>query len=71
MGQDHPTMNPTVFKTALREAKARIGIHRGQKINMIAKKKKEIKSHLESGNEAMALIHVGLVFAPFEQQPLK
>lgn len=51
-------MNPTVLKTALRQAKARIGIRRGQKLNAIAKKKKEIKAHLESGNETMALIHV-------------
>jgi len=60
MGADQPQMNPTVLKTALREAKCRIGIRRGQKLNAIAKKKKEIKAHLESGNEAMALIHVFL-----------
>lgn len=58
MGQDQPKMNPTTLKSALRQAKARINIRRGQKVNNIAKKKKEIKSYLESGNETMALIHV-------------
>ncbi len=60
MGQEQTTLNPSVLKSALRQAKARIGIRRGQKINTIAKKKKELKDHLESGNEGMALIHVGL-----------
>jgi len=58
MGQDQPKMNPSVLKSALRQAKARINLRRGQKINNIAKKKKEIKVYLESGNETMALIHV-------------
>lgn len=56
-------MNPTVMKSALRQAKARIAMRRGQKLNAIAKKKREIKAHLESGNEAMALIHVLLLQA--------
>ncbi len=59
MGQEESApLNPTALKSALRQAKARIGIRRGQKINAIAKKKKELKDHLESGNEGMALIHV-------------
>jgi hypothetical protein len=58
MGQEHSKMNPHVMKSALRQAKARINIRRGQKINNIAKKKKEIKMYLEAGNETMALIHV-------------
>jgi len=58
MGQEQATLNPTALKTALREAKARINIRRGQRLNEIAKKKKEIRAHLESGNEMMALIHV-------------
>ena len=58
MGQDHPKMNPSASKGARSQAEARIGIRRGQKLNAITKKKKEIKAHLESGNEAMALIHV-------------
>jgi len=60
MGKTQAKMNPTVMKSALRQAKARIGIKRGQKLNLIAKKKKEIKNHLESGNEQMAFIHVHL-----------
>jgi hypothetical protein len=61
MGQKQVKMNPTVMKSALRQAKGRIGIRRGQKLNLIVKKKKEIKNHLESGNEQMALIHVPLL----------
>lgn len=58
MGQSNTTLNRAVIQSALRQAKARMAIRRGQKLNMIAKKKKEIKAHLESGNEVMALIHV-------------
>lgn len=58
MGQEQPKMKAQTLKSALRQAKARINIRRGQKLNNIAKKKKEIQSHLESGNETMALIHV-------------
>lgn len=62
MGQKQTKLNPTVLKSALRQAKGRMGIRRGQKLNLIAKKKKEIKAHLESGNEQMALIHVLLIY---------
>ena len=58
MGQEHPTLNKAQLQSDLRQAKARIAIRRGQKINAINKKKKEIKAHLESGNEMMAMVHV-------------
>jgi hypothetical protein len=58
MGQEQSKMNPSILRSALRQAKARINIRRGQKVNNIAKKKREIKTYLESGNETMALIHV-------------
>lgn len=50
--------DPTFIKGTLRKAKARLGIKRSQKINCIAKKKKEILDKLEAGNETMALINV-------------
>ena len=58
MGQKQATLNQSEIRTALREAKARISIHRGKKVNAIAKKKKDIEGHLASGNEAMAMVHV-------------
>lgn len=50
----------TSLKGTLRKAKARIGVKKSQKQNSIAKKKKEILSKLESGNETMALINVNV-----------
>ena len=58
MGQELPTLNKTQLQSDLRQAKARITIRRGQKLNAINKKRKEIKAHLESANEMMALVHV-------------
>lgn len=58
MGQEHPTLNRAQLQSDLRQAKARISIRRGQKVNAVTKKKKEIKAHLESGNEMMAMVHV-------------
>jgi len=40
----------------LRQSISRINIHRGKKLNLIAKKKDEICKHLESGNEVNAKI---------------
>jgi len=40
----------------LRQAISRINIHRGKKLNSIAKKKDDICKHLESGNEMNAKI---------------
>ena len=37
---------------------SRINIHRGKKLNMIAKKKDDIAKHLEAGNEVNAKIWV-------------
>jgi hypothetical protein len=42
----------------LRQAISRIGIHRGKKLNAIAKKKDDICKHLEAGNEVNAKIWV-------------
>ena len=58
MGSSESSFNGSEFKSALRQAKARINIHRGHRVNAITNKKKDIKGHLESGNEVMALIHV-------------
>jgi len=53
-------IDATSLKGTLRKAKARIGIKKNQKENLIAKKKKEILAKLESGNETMALINVSV-----------
>ena len=58
MGQQQNGMSPSVLKGALRQAKIRIGLRRGQKLNEILKKKQEIAKYMESGNEFMALLHV-------------
>lgn len=58
MGQEQATLNKPALQSALRQAKARLSIRRGQKVNAIAKKIKDISGHLESGNEAMAMVHV-------------
>ena len=42
----------------LRQAISRINIHRGKKLNAIAKKKDDICKHLESGNEMNAKVWV-------------
>jgi len=42
----------------LRMSQSRINIHRGKKLNEIAKKKMEIAKHLEAGNETNAKIWV-------------
>ena len=42
----------------LRQAISRINIHRGKKLNAIAKKKDDICKHLEGGNEVNAKIWV-------------
>ena len=62
MGQTSSKGNFASLKNGLRKAKARIGIHRNQRNQTIIKKKKEIESHLKSGNEALALIHVKELF---------
>jgi hypothetical protein len=41
-----------------RQAQSRINIHRGKKLNAIAKKKDDIGKHLEAGNEVNAKIWV-------------
>ena len=46
----------------LRQAISRINIHRGKKLNSIAKKKDDICKHLESGNEMNAKIWVRSLF---------
>lgn len=51
-------INATSMKNALRNAKSRIGIRRSQKMNSIAKAKKEILAKLEANNETLALITV-------------
>jgi hypothetical protein len=58
MGTKQAMFNRQKLAAGLRQAKARIQIHRGKKVNHIAIKKKEILQHLDSGNETMALIHV-------------
>jgi hypothetical protein len=50
------TANSSSF---LRQAISRINIHRGKKLNSIAKKKDDIAKHLEAGNEVNAKIWVG------------
>lgn len=40
---------------------SRINIHRGKKLNAIAKKKDDIAKHLESGNEINAKIWVKIL----------
>ena len=52
------TFDKQRFSSALRMSKSRLGIHRNKKVNATNAKKKEILGHLDSGNEAMALIHV-------------
>ncbi len=42
----------------MRQAISRINIHRGKKLNAIAKKKDDICKHLESGNEMNAKVWV-------------
>jgi hypothetical protein len=51
-------VDATSLKGTLRKATSRIELKHNQKLNQIAKKKKEILSKLESGNEIMALINV-------------
>lgn len=63
MGAGEPAFNDTAFKAALRQGKYRLGLKRGQKVNNINKKKKEIQGHLQSGNEMLALIHVFIVMS--------
>ena len=58
MGANQPKFNSAALQSALRQGKSRLGIRRGEKKNATEKKKKEIKAHLESSNEMMALIHV-------------
>jgi len=62
MGSKPSKINGAILKPALRQAKSRLSIRRGQKLNLIAKKKREIKLHIEAGNEEMALIHVIFIF---------
>ncbi len=45
----------------LRQAISRINIHRGKKLNAIAKKKDDICKHLESGNEMNAKVWVTIM----------
>ncbi len=45
----------------LKMAQSRINIHRGKKLNGIAKKKDDIAKHLEGGNEINAKIWVRLL----------
>jgi hypothetical protein len=45
----------------LRQSISRINIHRGKKLNSIAKKKDDIAKHLEAGNEVNAKIWVSLM----------
>ncbi len=58
MGSSSAKIDKIKMVTILRQAKARMTIRRGQKVNAVVKKKKDIKAHLESGNEGMAMIHV-------------
>ena len=51
-------IDATSLKGTLRKAISRIELKRNQKLNQIAKRKKEILNKLESGNEIMALINV-------------
>jgi len=44
------------MSSLLRQSVSRINIHRGKKLNGIAKKKDDICKHLESGNEVNAKI---------------
>jgi molybdopterin-binding protein len=56
--ESQATFNKIEIQSCLRQAKARIAIHRGKLMNTIHTKTAAIKTDLESGNEAMALIHV-------------
>jgi len=46
----------------LRQSISRINIHRGKRLNGIAKKKDDICKHLESSNETNAKIWVSFSF---------
>lgn len=56
-------IDPTSIRGTLRKAQARIDTKRNQRQNQIVKKKKEILSKLESGNETMALINVSIDYS--------
>jgi hypothetical protein len=58
MGQEGSNFDKSVIMSNLRQAKARIQIHRGKLLNTIHKKLNDVKTDIESGNEGMALIHV-------------
>jgi vacuolar protein sorting-associated protein IST1 len=49
-------MDVPKFSSYLRQSISRINIHRGKKLNSIAKKKDDIAKHLEAGNEVNAKI---------------
>mmetsp|Transcript_410 Transcript_410/g.263 ORF Transcript_410/g.263 Transcript_410/m.263 type:complete len:81 (+) Transcript_410:44-286(+) len=57
MGNDKSKQfNEMQCSSMLRQSISRINIHRGKKLNMIAKKKDDIAKHLEAGNEVNAKI---------------
>jgi len=53
-------MNKVEAQSLLRQAKARIQIHRGKTMNSVYKKIKDVQADIDSGNEGMALIHVNI-----------